>query len=258
MAILTKFLQLLKPERNDYVDVEKHLSENYDKIDTKMEELSNSNDKKLDKGAVSSEYDTAKKIEDKIKTKLNQGNVPDVLNSAEKIIKALQGNTGIKFDENLLYLNDSGTKKKGYCYIDKLTDGIFECIQETTTTVNNATYFKNFSNKENSDRLSNLSNLVLSDFNDIIENSRKIKILLPSGMYILRIMNDIQAETGLYFIISTGSLVNIVKVSEYPNVTVESYSINCIFITNNNHIVSVRLFTIDKNIDLNKIFFERI
>ena len=133
MAILTKFLQLLKPEKNDYVDVEKHLSENYDKIDAKMEELSNSNDEKL-----------------------NKGNVPDVLNSAEKIIKALQGNTGIKFDESLLYLNDSGTKKKGYCYIDKLTDGIFECIQETTTTVNNATYFKNFSNKENSDRLSNL------------------------------------------------------------------------------------------------------
>lgn len=67
MAILTKFLKLLKPERNDYVDVEKHLSENYDKIDAKMEELSNSNDKKLDKGAVSLEYDTAKKIEEKIK-----------------------------------------------------------------------------------------------------------------------------------------------------------------------------------------------
>ena len=37
MAILTKFLQLLKPERNDYVDVEKHLSENYDKIDAELE-----------------------------------------------------------------------------------------------------------------------------------------------------------------------------------------------------------------------------
>lgn len=160
MAILTKFLKLLKPEKNDYVDVEKHLSENYDKIDAKMEELSNSNDKKLDKGAVSTEYDTAKKIEDKIKTKLNQGNVPNVLNSAEKIFKALQGNTGIKFDENLLYLNDEGTKKVGLCYLDRLTDGIFECIQETTTTVNNATYFKNFSNKENSDRLSNLSNFM--------------------------------------------------------------------------------------------------
>lgn len=88
--------------------------------------------------------------------KLNNGNLPSIVTNAETIFKALQGNTGIKFDENLLYLNDSGTKKKGYCYIDKLTDGIFECIQETTTTVNNATYFKNFSNKENSDRLSNL------------------------------------------------------------------------------------------------------
>ncbi len=88
--------------------------------------------------------------------KLNNGNLPSIVTNAETIFKALQGNTGMKFDENLLYLNDSGTKKKGYCYIDKLTDGIFECIQETTTTVNNATYFKNFSNKENSDRLSNL------------------------------------------------------------------------------------------------------
>ncbi|WP_294727490.1 hypothetical protein [uncultured Fusobacterium sp.] len=92
--------------------------------------------------------------------KLTNGNLPSIITNAETIFKALQANTGIKFDENLLYLNDSGTKKKGYCYIDKLTDGIFECIQETTTTVNNATYFKNFSNKENSDRLSNLIKVI--------------------------------------------------------------------------------------------------
>ena len=181
MAILTKFLQLLKPEKNDYVDVEKHLSENYDKIDAKLEELSNSNDEKLNKGNVSSEYDTAKKIEDKIKEakkagdtakteadkKLNKGNLISTIQSGEDIFKVLQNNTGIKFDENLLYLNDAGTKKKGYCYIDKLTDGIFECIQETTTTVNNATYFKNFSNKENSDRLSNLPRFTV---NGLIES----------------------------------------------------------------------------------------
>ena len=88
--------------------------------------------------------------------KLTNGNLPSIITNAETIFKALQANTGIKFDENLLYLNDAGTKKKGFCYLDKLADGIFECIQETTTTVNNATYFKNFSNKENSDRLSNL------------------------------------------------------------------------------------------------------
>lgn len=99
-------------------------------------------------------------LNEEMAKKLNNGNLPSIITNAETIFKALQGNTGIKFDENLLYLNDSGTKKKGYCYIDKLTDGIFECIQETTTTVNNATYFKNFSNKENSDRLSNLDRTV--------------------------------------------------------------------------------------------------
>ena len=88
-------------------------------------------------------------------SKLSKGTLPPAFDNTEKIFKALQGNTGIKFDENLLYLNDEGTKKVGLCYLDRLTDGIFECIQETTT-VNNATYFKNFSNKENSDRLSNL------------------------------------------------------------------------------------------------------
>lgn len=91
-----------------------------------------------------------------LELKFNKGQLPITFTSAETILKALQGNTGIKFDDNLLYLNDTGTKKKGFCYLDKLTDGIFECIQETTTTVNGATYFKNFSNKENSDRLSNL------------------------------------------------------------------------------------------------------
>ena len=102
--------------------------------------------------------------EKNLELKFNKGQLPITFTSAETILKALQGNAGIKFDENLLYLNDSGTKKKGYCYIDKLTDGIFECIQETTTTVNNATYFKNFSNKENSDRLSNLIEFKIKDF----------------------------------------------------------------------------------------------
>lgn len=74
MAILTNFLKLLKPEKNDYVDVDKHISENYDKIDSKMQELNSSNSGKLDKGAVSSEYDTAKKIEDKIKIAQNTAN----------------------------------------------------------------------------------------------------------------------------------------------------------------------------------------
>lgn len=96
--------------------------------------------------------------------KLDKGTVPNSLNTAEKIVAALQGNGGLKFDENLLYLNDKGTKKKGVYYLDRLAEGIFECLEQTEETVNNSAKFKNISNKENSDRLDNLfisSNVVI-------------------------------------------------------------------------------------------------
>lgn len=121
-------------------------------------------------------------LNEEMAKKLNNGNLPATFTNAETILKALQGNTGIKFDENLLYLNDVGTKKKGFCYLDKLTDGIFECIQETTTTVNNATYFKNFSNKENSDRLSNLKDNLFYKGSIIINTLEELK-QLKSGAY---------------------------------------------------------------------------
>lgn len=54
MGILTNFLKLLKPEPNDFVDVVKHISENYDKLDENAksndETLTNLNNNKLDKG----------------------------------------------------------------------------------------------------------------------------------------------------------------------------------------------------------------
>lgn len=57
MGILTNFLKLLKPEPNDFVDVAKHISENYDKLDqnakSNNETLTNLNNSKLDKGTYS-------------------------------------------------------------------------------------------------------------------------------------------------------------------------------------------------------------
>lgn len=54
MGILTNFLKLLKPEPNDFVDVVKHISENYDKLDenakSNNETLTNLSENKLDKG----------------------------------------------------------------------------------------------------------------------------------------------------------------------------------------------------------------
>ena len=167
MPILTNFLKLLKPEKNDYVDVEKHISENYDKIDNKMEELSSSNDEKLNKGNVSSEYDTAKKIEDKIKTaqgtadnKLNKGNLPTTITDAKEIYDLLENNSGLNFDKNLLFLNDKGVKTQGKIYFDRNKVGMFECIKTTPEdyVANSTTYFVDISNKSSSDRLSNLYN----------------------------------------------------------------------------------------------------
>lgn len=105
---------------------------------------------------------------------LLKGNIPQSLNNAEKILAALQANGGLNFDENLLYLNDEGTKKVGFYYLDRLKNGIFECIEETTEKVNNSAKFKDISNKSNSDRLDNLFTYELvksfesSDFNQEI------------------------------------------------------------------------------------------
>ena len=71
--------------------------------------------------------------------------------------KEIQSVAGMNFDPDLQYLNDAGTKKVGFCYLDRLTDGIFECIKQTTAVVNDSACFRNFSSKENSDRLGNLS-----------------------------------------------------------------------------------------------------
>ncbi len=68
----------------------------------------------------------------------------------------VQGTIGMKFDENLRFLNDVGLKKKGFCYFDKLTDGVFECKENIYITVNDTRYFKNISSKTNSDYINNL------------------------------------------------------------------------------------------------------
>lgn len=89
MGILTNFLKLLKPDENDYYNAITEQAENWQKVDNWAKGIDDSNKKKLDKGNVSVEYDTAKKIEDKIKEvkntaddKLNkstyQGNAQDL------------------------------------------------------------------------------------------------------------------------------------------------------------------------------------
>lgn len=104
MSKFTKFLNLFIPGKTDKGSVVTDVFEpNFSKIDDNAEstdlELKRLEKDKLDKGLVSEEYDTAKKIEDKIKEakkagtdagteaskKLNKGNVQSKYDTAEKI-----------------------------------------------------------------------------------------------------------------------------------------------------------------------------
>ena len=121
--------------------------------------------KKLDKGAVSTEYDTAAKIEAKIKeakntadNKLTKGSLPAEITDAKGIYDLIENNSGLNFDPNLLFLNDAGTKTQDKIYFDRNKKGLFRCTQTTTTTTNSTTYFEDISNKSSADRLTKLGN----------------------------------------------------------------------------------------------------
>ena len=77
MGILTNFLKLLKPEPNDFVDVAKHISENYDKLDlnakSNNETLTNLSNNKLDKGTYSGDAGDLKAEISKVASKTTPG-----------------------------------------------------------------------------------------------------------------------------------------------------------------------------------------
>ena len=138
-------------------------SRSFMKLSKIVKGIDDSNVGKLDKGAVSSEYDTAKKIEDNIKTaqstadnKLPKGSLPVTVPDGKTIYDLLENNGGINIDTALLYLNDAGTKTAGKVYFDKNKKGLFECIKTTTNTVNSTEFFVDISNKASADRLTNL------------------------------------------------------------------------------------------------------
>ncbi|WP_302428304.1 hypothetical protein [Fusobacterium varium] len=79
MGILTNFLKLLKPEPNDFVDVAKHISENYDKLDqnakSNNETLTNLSTNKLDKGTYSGNASNLKAEIDKVASTTQLGRI---------------------------------------------------------------------------------------------------------------------------------------------------------------------------------------
>lgn len=67
-----------------------------------------------------------------------------------------RANTGIPYDPEIEYIQDTGTKKVGYCYKDRNQEGIFKCKENSTTTTNLSNIFDKFDNNELLNRLQNL------------------------------------------------------------------------------------------------------
>lgn len=101
-------------------------------------------------------YDKGVEAINSIGDKLNKGSLPSSVSDAKSIYDLIENNSGLNFDTALLYLNDAGTKAKGKVYFDRNKKGMFECIKETTGTVNSTEFFVDISNKSSSDRLTNL------------------------------------------------------------------------------------------------------
>ena len=142
------------------------VSEEYDtakKIEDKIKEAKKAGtdagteaNKKLDKGNVQTKYDTAEKIGNEIDKKFDKGSLPAKISDAKDLYDLIQNNSGLNFDENLLFLNDAGTKYVNKIYFDRNKKGLFKCISQTTSTTNSTSYFVDISNEANSAQLRNL------------------------------------------------------------------------------------------------------
>ena len=139
------------------------VSEEYDtakKIEDKIKEAKKAGtdagteaNKKLDKGNVQTKYDTAEKIGNEIDKKFDKGSLPAKISDAKDLYDLIQNNSGLNFDENLLFLNDAGTKYVNKIYFDRNKKGLFKCISQTTSTTNSTSYFVDISNEANSAQL---------------------------------------------------------------------------------------------------------
>ncbi|MGY0393962.1 phage tail-collar fiber domain-containing protein [Fusobacterium sp. SYSU M8A802] len=103
---------------------------------------------KLDKGTIPEEWDTAEKIKNKV----------------EKNKELIVNNSGLLCDSYLLYLNDIGTKRKGYFYLDRNKTGVFKCLLDTEITVNSSTYFEDISNNSFSSKIKRSGSIEIVDY----------------------------------------------------------------------------------------------
>ena len=139
----------------------------------------------------------SEKVDNAVSTvvnKLDRGSLPENIANAKDLYSLLENNGGLTFDTNCTYIQESKQKNVGYVYFDRNTKGLFECYKTAPASVviNDAQYFRDISNKANSDRLTNLYDFTRKTFyygsitinQDIVNNksfSEFMKWLVNSG-----------------------------------------------------------------------------
>ena len=216
MAILTKFLQLLKPEKNDYVDVEKHISENYDKIDAELEKKAsatqlgrikigtnlkidpdgtlhgnpgythpsgNGNNHIPANGASGNflKYLSAGVAQWAKITKKDIDDFPDFGTGANEMLEGakLAETLGIPYGGSL---NNSNTKTEGTAYYDSTTKKTYKCTVTNTLNYADASKYEAISNNDLLLKFQNLSNCwyktgTWSNTNITIPNIKNYRII---------------------------------------------------------------------------------
>ena len=149
MGILTNFLKLLKPEPNDFVDVAKHISENYDKLDENAksndETLTNLNNNKLDKGTYPGDAGTLNTEISKIASTTQLGRIivgKGMTADSTGKVSIISKNDGIVVNDNDIELNivdNLTTNSPTRSLSAKQGKKLFDEKQNITDIVNNLT-----------------------------------------------------------------------------------------------------------------------
>lgn len=130
--------------------------------------------------------------------KLDKGNVSQDFDTAEKIVNALENNGGLQFDKDLFYLNDNGNKKLNHIYCDRNKKGYFKCIKATSSTVNSTEFFEDISNNFQGQRLNSLEDITSRR----IDGAKSFSGLKQYNTF-MEFLNELQSKKQLYSVIYT-------------------------------------------------------
>ena len=170
MAKYTEYLRLVKPEGNEYYDVEQ-FNQNAELIDKET--------KKLSEGLAKVQEGATKDKKGIVQFGTEEGKALEGM-----MLARLAGCVGYGGD-----IQDEGVKDVNYLYYDKNTRKMYKCINQSNDTSANVNNFKPLDNNSLLDRLENLIKVIEIDTSNFT--------------IVIKYLNDIKQIIGGYMILKT-------------------------------------------------------